>query len=999
LHSSNSSAFLHSFTSEPFRVEDKIGGYKIERLKKINTPPARFFQLRHIASGASHVHIDCEDSENVFSVAFKTPPEDNRGVPHALEHSILCGSKKYPTPDPLYAIMKRGLSTYIHPLTSADWTLFPFATLNSQDFRNLMSVYLDFAFFPLLPRIGFKKQVHRLEIGEPDPSGRLTHLTRNGILYNEMKGVISSPDKVCSNSLLKTIYPDSIYRFDSGGDPALIPDITYEDVQAYHQRYYRPRNSFFYTYGNLPLEPHLKAIESNVLNQIDPGSSAVYNANQPRWRTPRKIIEHFACDPQTTKREQCHVNVAWLTVRNTDTLGLLTLKLVERVLIGNPSSPLHEALVSSGLGTALTTISGVDATRKDVLFICGLKGVAKENTHKVAPLLLETLGTLVFNGIDGNLVQSAINRMEFLHKEVTHRPYPFGIKLLYRFINAWIQGGAPDNVFRNDKDFHRLRKYLMENDYLENFIRHHLFENPHQLQLTMIPNPTLWNTQLQKETSALKKHMAGMTRTSIQHLKEDTSALLKLKEQASDTSCLPTLTRRDSSDTQHSSIPTTISSTGQVTTYEQDTAGIFYLTAVFGVGQLKPVEISLMPFFCFSLPRLGGELKQAAKRAAQLEMYTGGIQFSVHARPDYSVQTSGYGYVALNAKCLNTNLIDMLTLVSNIIAETEFYDFDHLRTLLHSYQEKMRYQISRQAHRFALSLSCRKFSPISAINEAWYGIHHFQNIHEWAYSTDKNSISILAHRLEDIAYKLFTHTNMQIAFIGDKSALKIGIRGLSKITDRIQKGGRQSFSLPPAPSFRQSNIEGWSTESTVSSVVTTIPSINLLHPDSAAIAVISKLIWAYVHHEIREKRGAYAGLSTYNSELGYLALSSVRDPDIANTLKVYSNLRNYMLSKNFTYQDIESAILLTIAKLERPESPGRACRKAFIRNLISLSDEIRMSFKSDMLTLRRPQIKEVIEKYFHDPPDGCRTVILASSDNLSQVRNQIPEFVIKEFPV
>ena len=441
---------------------DMIFGYRIEHVETLKEISAVFYALQHLETGAKHIHISNGDTENTFSVAFKTIPKDSTGVAHILEHTALCGSRKFAVRDPFFSMLKRSLSTFMNAFTASDWTMYPFSTQNRKDFYNLMEVYLDAAFYPKLDRLSFKQEGHRLEV-EESSQGQNPHdpqLVYKGVVYNEMKGAMSSPDQVMARSILKALYPSTTYRFNSGGEPAEIPSLTYEQLKKFHQRHYHPSNAFFYTYGNLPLKDHLAFIETKVLAEFKRTNPDTDVASQPRWQQPQSVSYRYPFNINEDPTQKYQVCVAWLTADIKDSFEVLTLTLLEQILLGNSASPLRKALIDSGLGSALCDGTGFDADNRDTLFVSGLKDVDKASAGKVKAVVFDVLNSLVDEGIDKKLVESAIHQIEFHRKEITNTPYPYGIKLLLTFSGSWFHGGDPLKILNFDADLDRLQSEL-----------------------------------------------------------------------------------------------------------------------------------------------------------------------------------------------------------------------------------------------------------------------------------------------------------------------------------------------------------------------------------------------------------------------------------------------------------------------------------------------------------------------------------------------------------
>ena len=446
----------------------RIGGYHLQRMVALKEINSIFFELEHTATRARHIHISNQDSENTFSVAFKTVPSDSTGVAHILEHTVLCGSKKFPVRDPFFSMLKRSLSTFMNAFTASDWTMYPFSTQNPKDFYNLMDLYLDAAFNPILDPLNFKQEGHRLEVDTAEPDTAKARLLYKGVVYNEMKGAMSSPDQVMGRSILAALYPDTTYRFNSGGDPREIPRLTYDQLKSFHKRHYHPSNAFFYTYGNLPLKTHLKFIEDVILKNYDYQDPRTEVPGQSRWTQPRIAEYSYPLGKNEDPARKFQACVAWLTADIKHTHEVLALALLERILLGNAASPLRKALIDSGLGSSLSDGSGFDADNRDTLFTVGLKDTEASVAEEIETIIFNTLNSLIQNGIEKELIDTAIHQLEFRRKEVTNHPYPYGIKLLLSFSGTWFHGGDPVRILQFDNDLEKIRQTVASGPFVEN---------------------------------------------------------------------------------------------------------------------------------------------------------------------------------------------------------------------------------------------------------------------------------------------------------------------------------------------------------------------------------------------------------------------------------------------------------------------------------------------------------------------------------------------------
>ncbi len=976
------------------KTDDQISGYRIKTIAELPGIKSFFYELEHTPTGARHIHISSEDTENTFSVAFKTVPADSTGVAHILEHTVLCGSEKYPVRDPFFSMIKRSLNTFMNALTASDWTMYPFATQNKKDYYNLMGVYLDSAFFPKLDRLSFEQEGHRLEYESSDSSGKTDRLTYKGVVYNEMKGAMSSPDQVMSRSLLNAIYPDTTYSFNSGGDPEQIPKLTHEQLKAFHKHHYHPSNAFFYTYGNLPLQDHLRFIEEKVLNhfiRIDPDTNVL---SQPRWDSPKEMTYYYPFDENDDPAKKSQVCLAWLTSDIRDAFEVLSLTILEQVLMGNSGSPLRKALINSGLGSTLSDGSGFDAENKDTMFACGLKDVDASSAEAIEKIIFDTLTELVAKGIDKGLVDSAIHQIEFHRKEVTNSPYPYGIKLLLRLSGDWFHHGDPTSSLKFDTLIDRLFQELEKGPFLEKQIEKYFLNNSHRARLLLLPDPAMAETEKKRVTEQLLQVHKNLSESDIERIHSDTRALADLQDAKENLECLPTLEIEDI----EPDIQTVEETTGYDNTdaccYELPTSGIFYLTSALGLQPLKPELVPLVPFFCHSLTLIGTARHSYTEIAQLIDLYTGGIGLSINAGTNFAEtkENACLPIMSFAAKCLSRNLQKMFELVDELLCEYDFSDLQRLKQLLLEYRSNMESSVVSSGHRYAISLASRTFSSASAYNENWHGIHQLKILKEITDDLTDARLQSIADDLKQIGTRLLKSNNINIGLIGEKNDIQKAIEYTDSLKKNIGTGSNTGFKAP-AISFSKDPVrEGWSTASAVSFVASVFQTDRITHEHAPALAVISKILRSmFLHREIREKGGAYGGFAVYQLENGLFCFASYRDPHIFNTLNVFDAASEFIVSGEYSNEDIKEAILQVCADIDRTDTPNSAAGKAFYRKLIGLTDEIRKAFKRRLLELDREKVLKVARLYFGDAKTVSSVAVISNEDSLQAAVGKLKE--------
>ncbi len=979
------------------KTGDKISGYQIKRIADLKEINSIYYELEHQATGARHVHISTADAENSFSVAFKTVPSDSSGVAHILEHTALCGSRKYPVRDPFFSMLKRSLSTFMNAFTASDWTMYPFATQNPKDYYNLMDVYLDAAFFPKLDELSFSQEGHRLEFEENHNPGQYPGpLTYKGVVYNEMKGAMSSPSQVMGRSILNALYPETTYSNNSGGDPAVIPQLTHAQLLEFHRVHYHPSNAFFYTYGNLPLHDHLDFIQDRVLKHftpIDPGTDV---PSQPRWRRPRTMNYSYPLDPSETTAKKSQVCLAWLTCDIKDTFGVLCLTLLEQILLGNAASPLRKALIDSGLGSSLCDSAGFDGDNRDTMFVCGLKDVDKADSAKIESIILDVLKELVNSGIDKEMIESAIHQLEFHRREVTNTPYPYGLKLLLFFSGSWFHGGDPVRSFDFDADLSQIREQLKAGLFFENLIKKYFIDNPHRVLLHLIPDQEMADREAKQTAKQLQKIQSCLTTEQITKIKSRTDILKRLQERHEDLTILPTLDLSDIPPLIQSVQPSRAYDMAPAICYNQPTAGIFYLAGAAGAGAVSADLLGLVPFFCHALPKIGTARRDYLEIARRIARYTGGIGLAAGSRTRFTEEGKSIPFVSFGGKCLVRNQQAMFDIIQELIFDHAFADFSRLKNLLLEYRAGLESTVVQNGHQLAISLAARNFNTTSAVNETWHGIHQLRRIKALTLDLTEEKLGALSEDLTRIGKSLFTTNNFKMALIGEDTALSSSQNAVESIFKGLTDNPGDGFGEPDIRCPGEIPNEGWYTSSAVSFVARAFTAVRMSHADAPALAVISKILRSmYLHREIREKGGAYGGFALFNSENGIFSFASYRDPHIRATLHAFTGAMRFICSGKYGSEDIKEAILQVCSEIDKPHPPGPAARKAFYRRIVSLSDEARNQFKAGVLGISHKKIQRVAEKYFASDSRGHAVAVVSSKKQLDAANSKMADYQLQ----
>jgi hypothetical protein len=974
-----------------FTTGQAICGYRIQQVSPLPAINAHLIQLVHEKTKAVHIHIANEDKENTFGVFFRTVPTDSTGVAHILEHTVLCGSKKYKVRDPFFSMLKRSLSTFMNAFTASDWTMYPFSTQNKKDYYNLMDVYLDAAFFPEIDPLSFKQEGHRLEL-EPGENGE-PELVYKGVVYNEMKGAMSSPGQVMSRALLKGLYPDTTYANNSGGDPADIPKLTHEDLKAFHARYYHPSNSYFYTYGNLPLAESLGFIEKKVLSSFDFIEMDTRVPSQPRWQVPKSMTQAYAyadTDNIAAKYQGC---VAWLTPDITDHFEVLVMAVLEQILLGNSASPLRKALIDSALGSALCDGTGFDSDNRDTMFVCGLKDIEVSTVPEVEKIVFSTLETLADKGIDQYLIDSAIHQIEFSHKEITNTPYPYGIKLLMGVASVIVHEGDPVSAINIDNDLKKLQEELAKDSFLEGRIRRYFLDNPHRLLFTLAPDKDIEARQAENVRHELQKIRKSLGEAELAQINKDAAALKKRQEAEENLDVLPTLALEDVPPEIEIVHPDTIEDVTCATAFDKATSGILYFTCPVGAGKIAPDLFPMVPFFSRAFTNAGTKSASYVQMAERMDLYTGGISMAPFSGTHFDNKGDGHSFLALQGKALDRNIDHLFDMVDEYINDSGFKDHDRLKSLILQYQAGLEASIVGSGHRYAITLSARHLSKAAGINEMWHGIAQYTLIKDLTarVNNEKTGAQALAELEKDLfamTSAIMRKDNFKPAVIGSASSMVQADKRIEKIYDNLPNGNSQAFYTPQIEIDTVQPYDGWMTNTAVSFVGQSFKAVRISHEDAPALSIIAKLLRAlFLHREIREKGGAYGGFALYNMEEGIFSFGSYRDPHIKRTLDVYAEACDFITQGQFTGTDVKEAILQVCSDIDKPETPAPSAMKAFYRRITKLSDEIRKAFKDALLGMDKQKVVETAGRYFFRD-DAAKGISVISSKLLLDQANQ-----------
>ncbi len=963
-----------------------LHGFTVERIDALPGINACMIRLLHQRTGARFMHLERDDDNHLFAVGFRTPPDDSTGVAHILEHTALCGSQRFPVRDPFFSMLKRSLNSFMNAMTASDWTLYPFSSMNRKDFRNLLEIYLDAAFFPRLTERDFSQEGHRLEFAELDnPESPLEY---KGVVYNEMKGAMSDPSSLLSRRVGRHLYPTTTYRHNSGGEPSDIPALTWQQLRDFHARYYHPSNSWFFSSGNLDLPALLATVEDRVLKKFDRLELDSEVPAEQLLTAPKQVSETYPLDQGEKLEKRSMVQVAWLTNDINDSFERLAMTLLSTLLLGNPAAPLYKALLDSKLGANLAPGVGYHDDNRTTYFAAGLQGTDPEHQAAIEKLVMDTLAEVAKQGFARKRIDGAIHRLEFSSREVTGDSYPYSLLLLMRLLGPWIHGGDPLDALSFEENLDRLRRELDRGPFFENLIRERLLNNPHRVCLMLQPDTELGPRQAAQVRAELDKISQQLSATDKQRLVEQALALKQSQEAPEDLSCLPTLELSDiPGEERPVACEQQLQDDVRYCWFAQPTNGIGTVALNFALDGLNAEQLAYLPIFSSLLTQIGAGKRDYLQMAERLEAVTGGISSRTSLLDNPTDLDSFTASFEVKGKSLVRNSEALFELLRDILLAPDFTDLQRLHTVLNQLKISLENSVPQSGHTYAARTAAACLTPGNWRRELWSGLSQFGMIRKFA-GMRAEELQPLAATLAGISRQLFCRTRLQVAVTLEKenfSAFRLPLEQLcSALPVEVVSAGYVEKQFVPNPKRR-----GFVWSLPVSYVTRVHRAVPYSHPDSAALVVLSKLLRAeFLHREIREKGGAYGGMANYNAESGVFSMMSYRDPHIQRTLQVYDQAVEWAVKGAFSAESLKEAVLAVFSDLDKPLSPAGAGAQEFANLRQGLTLEMRNRMRQQLLAVDVAALQAVAQKYLQQ--QGSVSV-LAGDAALRKANEQLGE--------
>ena len=956
----------------------KHPAFKYLGSKSIDSLKLSVEHYEHIQTGATHYHLNAENDENVFLVALRTVPMDSRGVAHILEHTALCGSEHYPVRDPFFMMIRRSLNTFMNAFTSSDWTAYPFASKNKKDFNNLLDVYLDAVFFSRLHELDFQQEGHRVEFEKADDPE--TDLVYKGVVYNEMKGAMSSPVSQLWQTLTKYLFPTTTYHYNSGGEPEHIPDLSYDDLKNFYQKHYHPSNAIFMTYGDIPAEEHQSVFEKNALSKFEKLDDVIKVDNEKRYFSPVSIEESYALDEeeiQASSQGKTHHVMGWLLGKSTDLYEMLSAHLLSGVLLDNSSSPLRNALETTDIGSAPSPLCGLEDSNREMSFMCGIEGSQPEMAKKFEEIVLSVLKDVSEKGVEQSQIEAVLHQLELSQREIGGDGYPYGLQLILAGLSAATHRGDPIEALNMDPVLEQLREDIKRPDFIQELVKTKLLDNAHRVRLTLKPDSKLSENRDVAEKLALSEMKENLSETEIQKIISTAEDLAQRQQEEDDPEVLPKVGLED--------VPSKMSiATGErikntsvpVSYYIQGTNGISYQQLIIKLPELTDELIDVLPVYTSVLTELGCDDKSYMETQAWQASVTGGISayYSMRGQVDNEQKVSGH--IVLSGKSLIKNHTALTELMNKTIETVSFDEKNHIKELVSQKRARMEQSVTGSGHTLAMSAASSLMSPVAKVSYSLSGLAGIVNIKsiDSELNTDAG-LNSLVEKLKRL-HQLVVNAPRQILLVADGESKEKIISDITLWEEKdVSKFVPVSF-----PETCQHVKQAWVTSTQVNFCSKAYKTVPAEHPDAAALTVLGGFLRnGFLHTHIRENGGAYGGGASQDSLTGAFRFYSYRDPRLVETLEDFDKAIDWMLESSHDERLLEEAILGVIGALDKPGSPSGEAKQAFHNALYGRTPEQQQGYRERILAVTMGDLKQVAEKYLKTKDSSVAVITSATA--------------------
>lgn len=933
-----------------------LAEYEILDEHRVEDVQSDGFILRHKKSGARIAILSNNDDNKVFYIGFRTPPEDETGVPHIIEHTTLCGSKKFPVKDPFIELAKGSLNTFLNAMTYPDKTVYPVASCNDQDFKNLMDVYLDAVFNPNITKY---EEIFKQEGWHYELTGKDDELKINGVVYNEMKGAYSSPDEVLSSQIYRSLFPDNTYSKDSGGNPEYIPKLTYEAYLDFYHKYYHPSNSYIYLYGDMDVVERLEWLDKEYLSLYDYKKVNSEINKQPAFDGIKNVEAQYSITMDDSQENKTYLSYNRVVGDSLDEMLYQAFDVLDYALVSSPGAPVKQALIDAGIGDDV--YGSYDAGILQPVFSFVAKNANASQADEFESIIENTLKEVVKTGINKEALLAGINSSEFKFREADFGQFPKGLLFGLNCLDSWLFDDMKPFIHLECLGtFAKLRK-AVDTDYFEKLIQEYLLDNTHGSSVTVKPKRGLGNEREEALAKELSDYKASLSDEEIKKLIEDTEHLKKYQEEPSsdeDLRKLPMLTRADMKKNAmpFSNIEDELLDV-KVVRHDIESNGIDYISFLFDAGDFAQSELGYLGFFTNALGLVSTEKYSYTDLANATNIYTGGISTGTASHPDIKDRNNFVFKFEVKLKVLEKNLDKALELMEQMLLSSDFTDTKRLGELVAQIKARLQANLSSSGHLVAAMRSMSSFSRYALYQDELKGIAFYRSICHIEKELSESPKSV-SDKLAAIARKLFARNRMLISFTGNNEAYGNAKPSLEKVIAGFNK---MSAIGNQAEVHFNTAKEAFIDASQIQYVAKTGDFICEGYEYTGALRLLRIILsYDYLWINVRVKGGAYGCMNTFLRS-GESYFVSYRDPNLSDTLDVYDRIPEYIKSFSPDERDMTKYIIGTFSALDTPMNPEAKGSRSLSAYLEGITYEQIQKERNEILNAQPEDIRRLAD--------------------------------------
>lgn len=933
-----------------------LAEYEILDEHRVEDVQSDGFILRHKKSGARIAILSNNDDNKVFYIGFRTPPEDETGVPHIIEHTTLCGSKKFPVKDPFIELAKGSLNTFLNAMTYPDKTVYPVASCNDQDFKNLMDVYLDAVFNPNITKY---EEIFKQEGWHYELTGKDDELKINGVVYNEMKGAYSSPDEVLSSQIYRSLFPDNTYSKDSGGNPEYIPKLTYEAYLDFYHKYYHPSNSYIYMYGDMDVVERLEWLDKEYLSLYDYKKVNSEINKQPAFDEIKNVEAEYSITMDDSQENKTYLSYNRVVGDSLDEMLYQAFDVLDYALVSSPGAPVKQALIDAGIGDDV--YGSYDAGILQPVFSFVAKNANASQADEFESIIENTLKEVVKTGINKEALLAGINSSEFKFREADFGQFPKGLLFGLNCLDSWLFDDMKPFIHLECLGtFAKLRK-AVDTDYFEKLIQEYLLDNTHGSSVTVKPKRGLGNEMEEALAKELSDYKASLSDEEIDKLIEETEHLKKYQEEPSsdeDLRKLPMLTRADMKKEAmpFSNIEDTLSDV-KVVRHDIESNGIDYISFLFDAGDFAQSELGYLGFFTNALGLVSTENYSYTDLANATNIYTGGIGTGTASHPDIKDRNNFVFKFEVKLKVLEKNLDKALGLMEQMLLSSDFTDTKRLGEIVAQIKARLQANLSSSGHLVAAMRSMSSFSRYALYQDELKGIAFYRSICRIEKELSESPESV-SDKLAAIAKKLFARNRMLISFTGNSEAYGNAKLSLEKVIAGFNK--MSAIGNQTEVHFNTAK-EAFIDASQIQYVAKTGDFICEGYEYTGALRLLRIILsYDYLWINVRVKGGAYGCMNTFLRS-GESYFVSYRDPNLSETLDVYDRIPEYIKSFSPDERDMTKYIIGTFSALDTPMNPEAKGSRSMSAYLEGITYEQIQKERNEILNAQPEDIRRLAE--------------------------------------